>query len=99
MAPMIRTLVIILTFSVSACASIGGDSIISACQTYYTVKAVIDLAAWMHPAIGSAAAAIHQVVDPVCRVVMAGQPAPQGIDAAWVRSRTVELEELAVRER
>ena len=77
----------------TACQSLpnlGAEDIVSACQTYVTVRAVVDLAALIYPSIHAQMAPITGLVDPVCRAVMNGQPTTES--AAWVREQTMALE-------
>ena len=81
--------------ALAGCAELPTASdIVGACQGYIAVKSVVDLVALLYPSIVEQAALITNYVDPVCKAVLAGQGAPPGTDAAWVRSKTVELEAL-----
>ena len=83
------------SLALAGCAELPqAENIVSACQTYLTVKSVLDLVGLLYPSILEPAGVITGYVDPVCRAVLAGQAAPAGVDAAWVRSKTLELEAL-----
>ena len=73
--------------AVTACANLPfQNELTSACQFYVTVAAIT---AWI-----PGAAAITQALDPICRLVLAGQPAPAGVTAEYIRSETFKLEQL-----
>lgn len=80
----------------TGCAQLQGatEALTSACHTYVSVAAIVQLVVLLHPNLGASVKAITAAVDPVCSAVLAGQPAPAGIDAAWVNQRTIQLEEL-----
>ena len=79
----------------AGCAQLPqAEDIVSACQGYVGVKAVVDLVAILYPSIVDQVGLITQYVDPVCKAVLAGQGAPPGTDAAWVRQKTLDLEAL-----
>ena len=81
--------------ALAGCAQLPqAEDIVSACQVYVAVTSVVDLVGLLYPNILEQAALITGYVDPVCNAVLAGQAAPPGSDAAWVRQKTVQLEAL-----
>lgn len=86
---MRRVLALLPVILTGGCASLPYmNEMVSACQFYVTVATIASII----PIPGTAA--ITAVVDPICKLVLAGQPAPAGYDATFVREQTVRLEEL-----
>lgn len=78
-----------LSSLLSGCA-LERDELTTACQFYFSIRAVADLV----PSISNAASAIVSAVDPVCKAVLTGQRPPTGYDAFWVRGQAIALEAL-----